>query len=74
MHHVCMKCCVTYFNNSFGGPTLYQNPAYVSPNETRAAKKRAQGSKYEDRTIAKAQARDKKAELYKPKDPVKDIF
>jgi hypothetical protein len=60
--------------HSFGGPTLYQNPAYVSPNEHRAAKKRSEGSRYADRSAAKAASREKTDTLVRASDPTDDIF
>lgn len=34
------------FEGSFGGPSLYANPEFVSPTSVRAAVKRQQGDKY----------------------------
>ena len=34
---------IRLFNGSMGGATLYQNPAYISPNEERSEFKRAKG-------------------------------
>jgi ribosome biogenesis protein BRX1 len=34
---------IRIFNGSLGGPTLYQNPAFVSPNDDRAAYKKRKG-------------------------------
>ena len=34
---------IRIFNGSLGGPTLYQNPAFVSPNEERSAYKKKKG-------------------------------
>lgn len=46
---------VRIFAGSFGGPVVYENATYVSPNAVRAAlKKRAQG-KYVDKVQSKAQ-------------------
>eukprot|EP00898_Chlorokybus_atmophyticus_P006158 jgi/Chlat1/6543/Chrsp45S06017 len=44
---------IKVFAGSFGGPTLYENPNYVSPNLTRAMEKRANASKYTKRVKAK---------------------
>lgn len=33
---------IRIFAGSFGGPVLYENPAYVSPNQARACSSRAQ--------------------------------
>ncbi|KAL6311044.1 hypothetical protein AAG906_011836 [Vitis piasezkii] len=37
---------IKIFGGSFGGPTLYENPFYISPNEIRALKKRKAAGKY----------------------------
>ena len=34
---------IRIFSGSFGGPTLYQNPSFVSPNDERALTKKAKG-------------------------------
>ena len=34
---------IRIFSGSMGGPTLYQNPAFVSPNDERAAHKYRKG-------------------------------
>ena len=34
---------IRIFNGSLGGATLYQNPAFVSPNEERSINKRRKG-------------------------------
>ena len=34
---------IKIFGGSFGGPTLYENPFYVSPNQIRALEKRQKG-------------------------------
>eukprot|EP00611_Tribonema_gayanum_P004031 TRINITY_DN1324_c0_g1_i3.p1 TRINITY_DN1324_c0_g1~~TRINITY_DN1324_c0_g1_i3.p1 ORF type:complete len:244 (-),score=67.82 TRINITY_DN1324_c0_g1_i3:283-1014(-) len=65
---------IRLFSGSFGGPTLYQNPAYVSPNEVRANKKRAEGAKYHDKATARIQAREKIENLVRVQDPTDDIF
>lgn len=37
---------IRMFEGSFGGPSLYANPEFVSPTSVRAAVKRQQGDKY----------------------------
>ena len=34
---------IRIFNGSLGGPTLYQNPAFVSPNDERSAYMKRKG-------------------------------
>ena len=41
---------IRIFNGSLGGATLYQNPAFVSPNEERSLLKRGKGDRYVSRT------------------------
>lgn len=40
---------VRIFNGSMGGATLYQNAAYVSPNEERSMLKKHKGNRYKER-------------------------
>jgi ribosome biogenesis protein BRX1 len=40
---------VRIFNGSMGGATLYQNSAYVSPNEERSLLKASKGNRYKER-------------------------
>ncbi|XP_047341846.1 ribosome biogenesis protein BRX1 homolog 1-like [Impatiens glandulifera] len=44
---------IKIFGGSFGGPTLYENPYYVSPNQIRALEKRKKGSKFAMKVKAK---------------------
>ncbi|KAJ9697067.1 hypothetical protein PVL29_009018 [Vitis rotundifolia] len=55
---------IKIFGGSFGGPTLYENPFYISPNEIRAIKKRKQAGKYAKKV--KAKTRRKMHELENP--------
>lgn len=65
---------IRVFAGSFGGPTLYTNAAYVSPNDVRSARKRKAGNKFEDRQDAKKIIRGKKAEPAVPRGPLDDVF
>lgn len=40
---------IRIFNGSLGGATLYQNSAYVSPNEERSVLKASKGNRYKER-------------------------
>lgn len=65
---------IKMFSGSFGGPVIYDNPTYVSPNAVRAAlKKKAQG-KY----VAKVASRqNRKAHIAAnplPKNALGDVF
>jgi len=44
---------IRIFNGSMGGPTLYQNMAYVSPNEERSEMKKRKGDSYAERVDRK---------------------
>ena len=59
---------------SFGGPVIYDNPTYVSPNAVRAALRRRAQGKYAGKV---AQREGRKAHLAAnpaPRDPLADVF
>jgi len=56
---------IRIFNGSMGGPTLYENQAYVSPNEERSAKNQKKGDRFVERTQTK-KARKEFMENNKP--------
>eukprot|EP00615_Pteridomonas_danica_P011601 CAMPEP_0114366744 /NCGR_PEP_ID=MMETSP0101-20121206/29524_1 /TAXON_ID=38822 ORGANISM="Pteridomonas danica, Strain PT" /NCGR_SAMPLE_ID=MMETSP0101 /ASSEMBLY_ACC=CAM_ASM_000211 /LENGTH=165 /DNA_ID=CAMNT_0001515995 /DNA_START=1 /DNA_END=498 /DNA_ORIENTATION=+ len=56
---------IRIFAGSFGGPTLYVNPKYVSPNTIRHDLKANKGSKYAARKEAVAFRKEKEA-VFKP--------
>ncbi|CAH2053634.1 unnamed protein product [Thlaspi arvense] len=58
---------VEIFGGSFGGPTLYENPFYVSPNQIRALEKRNKAGKFAKKI--KAKTRRKMHELSNPLEP-----
>ncbi|KAG6422080.1 hypothetical protein SASPL_118643 [Salvia splendens] len=55
---------IKLFSGSFGGPTLYENPFYVSPNTIRSMEKRQKAGKYAKKV--KAKTRKKMHELENP--------
>ncbi|KAK6154330.1 hypothetical protein DH2020_008578 [Rehmannia glutinosa] len=55
---------IKIFGGSFGGPTLYENPFYVSPNQIRSLEKRKKAGKYAKKV--KAKTRRKMHELENP--------
>ncbi|KAL8139102.1 hypothetical protein V2J09_005103 [Rumex salicifolius] len=55
---------IKIFGGSFGGPTLYENPYYVSPNQIRALEKKQKAGKYVKKV--KAKTRRKMHELANP--------
>ncbi|KAK9841767.1 hypothetical protein WJX81_001519 [Elliptochloris bilobata] len=65
---------IRIFAGSFGGPVVYENPAYVSPNKVRAALKRARAGKYGARVEARSRRREHVAEHQAPKDTLADVF
>ncbi|CAK9183037.1 unnamed protein product [Ilex paraguariensis] len=58
---------IKIFGGSFGGPTLYENPFYVSPNQIHALENRQKAGKYAKRV--KAKTRRKMHELSNPVEP-----
>lgn len=58
---------IKIFGGSFGGPTLYENPYYVSPNQIRALEKRNKAGKFAKKI--KAKTRRKMHELANPLEP-----
>ncbi|KAI4352320.1 hypothetical protein L6164_006584 [Bauhinia variegata] len=58
---------IKIFGGSFGGPTLYENPFYVSPNQIRALEKRKKAGKYAKKV--KAKTRRKMHEIENPLEP-----
>lgn len=70
---VCMNP-VKIFSGSFGGPIIYDNPEYVSPNAIRAALKKSTQSKYANKVDSRS-----KRKLYReahkvPRAPLADVF
>ncbi|CAA3006918.1 Hypothetical predicted protein [Olea europaea subsp. europaea] len=55
---------IKIFGGSFGGPTLYENPFYVSPNQIRSLEKKQKAGKYAKKV--KAKARRKMHEMANP--------
>ncbi|KAL7143309.1 hypothetical protein ABFS83_08G183100 [Erythranthe nasuta] len=55
---------IKMFGGSFGGPTLYENPFYVSPNQIRSLEKRKKAGKYAKKV--KAKTRRKMHEMENP--------
>ncbi|KAG0464010.1 hypothetical protein HPP92_020079 [Vanilla planifolia] len=58
---------IKIFGGSFGGPTLYENPFYISPNQIRAMERRRKSGKYVQKI--KAKTRRKMHELENPLEP-----
>ena len=65
---------IRIFAGSFGGPTLYQNPQFVSPNFVRAEKKRAEGTRLAHKMKADEVRKERKAKAVLPRDELQEIF
>jgi len=65
---------IKIFQGSFGGPTLYENQAFVSPNHMRAAARRSKGLRFTDRQIAKQQRKEWQEKNTMPLDEMRDVF
>ncbi|KAI7819116.1 Brix domain-containing protein, partial [Kickxella alabastrina] len=65
---------IRIFEGSFGGPTLYENPKYISPNVMRASVRNQQAAKHAAR-VAGNQEREARVKANPmPVDPLKDVF
>ncbi|EDO43936.1 predicted protein, partial [Nematostella vectensis] len=68
---------IRIFEGSFGGPTLYENPYYQSPNEYRRIVRRKAAFRYLDRVDAKQSLearREANKDLPRDADDVDDVF
>lgn len=65
---------IRIFRGSFGGQTLFQNPHFVSPNETRAMERRAKGMAYESRKTSQKKRKERQVDLVYPDDPLDSVF
>jgi ribosome biogenesis protein BRX1 len=71
------RCClnpIRIFSGSFGGPVLYENPSYVSPNVVRAALKRKKAGKYTTKVAARERRRGHRQQNKLPKGALADVF
>jgi len=59
---------------SFGGPVMYDNPAFVSPNAVRAAIKRKAQGKYGSKVDSRQQRKNHLAANQVPKNELGDVF
>ncbi|XP_052090529.1 ribosome biogenesis protein BRX1 homolog [Mytilus californianus] len=65
---------IRMFSGSFGGPTLYQNPTYVSPNEYRRSLKQKVAMKYINKLNAKQSRKDRYLPDSYKMDPTDEVF
>ena len=70
----CVLQPIRIFAGSFGGPTLYENAEYVSPNTMRSEARKATASKYLQRTEAKTTMFERHHGMVLPKDEVEEVF
>lgn len=70
---VCMNP-IKIFSGSFGGPVVYDNPTYVSPNAIRAALKKTSQMKYSNKVEARQQRKSHRAENKVPRNELSDVF
>ncbi|DAZ99581.1 TPA: hypothetical protein N0F65_001409 [Lagenidium giganteum] len=64
---------IRIFDGSFGGQTLFQNPHYVSPNETRRDAKFVKRDRYVSRKTAEHQRNVRKEDRVLPDDQFADV-
>ena len=63
------------FKGSFGGPTLYINPEFVSPNDARREAKMTKKVEHDRRVDEKDTRHEKMKEVRElPEDPANEIF
>ena len=65
---------IKMFSGSFGGPVIYDNPTYVSPNAVRAALKRKVQGKYTSKVASREQRIAHIAANPLPKDALRNVF
>ncbi|KAJ1871290.1 Ribosome biogenesis protein brx1 [Coemansia sp. RSA 486] len=65
---------IRIFEGSFGGPTLYENPKFISPNAIRANMLRQKAAKHAGRMNSTAERENRDTENPLPVDPLKDVF
>jgi ribosome biogenesis protein BRX1 len=65
---------IRVFAGSFGGPTLYENSAFVSPNAIRSARKKAAAGRYKSKTGAEAKRREHVAANPVPRSELDGLF
>lgn len=68
---------IRMFDGSFGGPTLYENPDFISPNAVRAQHVKRGAANYVQRQAAERDRELKKVDSVLPRtelDDVDDVF
>jgi ribosome biogenesis protein BRX1 len=54
---------IVILESSFGGPVIYENKEFVSPNQIRSELRRGKAGKYNDRTEQGIERRGRKGDL-----------
>jgi ribosome biogenesis protein BRX1 len=62
------------FGGAFGGPTLWENQAFVSPNEVRSMERQKKGDKYSGRLANQQKRKARREESAPGPDPLGDVF
>jgi len=65
---------VKIFSGSFGGPIIYDNPEYVSPNAIRSAIKKSTQTKYSNKVDSRKRRKDHKSTHKVPRSALADVF
>lgn len=65
---------IKMLSGSFGGPVIYDNPSFVSPNAVRAALKRKAQSKYTSKVDSRVNRKEHVSANQAPKDALRDVF
>jgi len=65
---------IKILSGSFGGPVLYENPNFVSPNEIRSLVNKKSSYKYEDRIITEEKRVELREDLQLPDDELDQVF
>eukprot|EP00456_Euglypha_rotunda_P048389 TRINITY_DN3879_c0_g1_i11.p1 TRINITY_DN3879_c0_g1~~TRINITY_DN3879_c0_g1_i11.p1 ORF type:complete len:212 (-),score=36.09 TRINITY_DN3879_c0_g1_i11:308-943(-) len=65
---------IRIFGGSFGGPTLWENPSYESPNRARSFLKKRKQGRFVQREQSKKKREEHKEESQPPPDEIADVF
>lgn len=65
---------IKIFRGSFGGQTVFQNQAFVSPNAVRSADKKDKGQIYKERKLQQKKRKLREEQIVVPRDPLADVF
>jgi uncharacterized iron-regulated membrane protein len=57
-----------HHSGSFSGATLWENPAFITPNKKRSLTRKRKANRYEQRVASKATTKKRKADATRPED------